>query len=98
MVRALGSTLFNGLALALVLWLVVSGAGEQWIVSLGFLATNHADELGAPAGINFIGSILGGNIVIQLIIFLGFVAWALNGTPASELQATRYMLAASLVG
>jgi hypothetical protein len=31
-----------------------------------------------------------------LIIFLGFVAWALNGTPRHELQATRYMLAASL--
>jgi amino acid transporter len=91
-----GSTLFNGLALALVIWLVVSGVGQQWIGSLGFLATNHADDLGVPGGINFIGSILGGNIVIQLLIFVGFVAWALNGTPASELQATRYMLAASL--
>ena len=92
-----GSTLLNGLALALVLWLVVTGIGEQWIGSLGFLATNHgSDLLGVPAGINFLGSILGGNIIIQLIIFLGFVAWALNGTPASELQATRYMLAASL--
>jgi amino acid transporter len=91
-----GSTLLNGLALALVLWLVVTGIGEQWIGSLGFLATNHASDLGVPAGINFLGSILGGNIIIQLVIFLGFVAWALNGTPASELQATRYMLAASL--
>jgi amino acid transporter len=91
-----GSTLFNGLALALVLWLVVSGIGQQWIGSLGFLATNHGDDLGVPGGINFIGSILSGNIVIQLLIFVGFVAWALNGTPASELQATRYMLAASL--
>jgi APA family basic amino acid/polyamine antiporter len=91
-----GSTLFNGLALALVLWLVVSGAGRDWISSLGFLATNHPDDLGVQAGINFLGSILSGNIIIQLIIFLGFVAWALNGTPASELQATRYMLAASL--
>ncbi len=91
-----GSTLFNGLILALVLWLVVSGAGAQWVGSLGFMATNHAGDLGVPGGINFIGSILGGNVLIQLIIFLGFVAWALNGTPASELQATRYMLAASL--
>jgi len=91
-----GSTLFNGLCLALVLWLVVSGVGEQWIGSLGFMATNHGSDLGVQAGINFLGSILGGNIIVQLIIFLGFVAWALNGTPASELQATRYMLAASL--
>jgi amino acid transporter len=91
-----GSILFNGLMLAAVLWLVVSGLGEQWVTSLGFLATNHGADLGVPAGINFLGSILGGNIIIALIIFLGFVAWALNGTPASELQATRYMLAASL--
>ncbi len=90
-----GSILFNGLMLAAVLWLVVSGLGEQWVTSLGFLATNHGADLGVPAGINFLGSILGGN-VISLIIFVGFVAWALNGTPASELQATRYMLAASL--
>jgi len=91
-----GSILFNGLALAAVLWLVTAGLGQNWVGSLGFLATNHADVLGAPAGVNFLGSILGGNIVISLVIFLGFVAWALNGTPASELQATRYMLAASL--
>jgi amino acid transporter len=92
-----GSILFNGLALAAVVWLVTSGLGNQWVSSLGFLATNHADQLGGvPAGINALGSLLGGNIVISLIIFLGFVAWSLNGTPASELQATRYMLAASL--
>jgi APA family basic amino acid/polyamine antiporter len=91
-----GSVLFNGLTLALVLWLVSVGAGEGWLGSLGFLATNHGADLGVPGGINFIGSILAGNIIIQLIIFLGFVAWALNGTPASEMQATRYMLAASL--
>ncbi len=92
-----GSILFNGFMLALVIWLVVSGLGEQWITSLGFLATNHADALGGvPAGINGLGSLLGGNIIISLVIFLGFVAWALNGTPASEMQATRYMLAASL--
>ena len=91
-----GSILFNGLILAAVLWLITAGLGDNWVGSLGFLATNHGDALGVPAGINFLGSILGGNIVISLVIFLGFVAWALNGTPASELQATRYMLAASL--
>jgi amino acid transporter len=92
-----GSILFNGFALAAVIWLVTSGLGTQWVSSLGFLATNHADVLGGvPAGINGLGSLLGGNIIISLVIFLGFVAWALNGTPASELQATRYMLAASL--
>lgn len=91
-----GSTLLNGLLLAGVLWLVVSGLGSQWVSSLGFMAQNAPGDLGVQGGINFLGSILGGNIVITLIIFLGFVAWALNGTPASEMQATRYMLAASL--
>lgn len=91
-----GSTLFNGFIFAAVVWLAVSGAGAAWLGSLGFLATNDAATLGVPAGINFLGSILGGPIIIPLIIFLGFVAWSLNGTPASELQATRYMLAASL--
>jgi amino acid transporter len=91
-----GSILFNGLMLAVVIWAITTGLGEQWVKSLGFLATNAAGDLGVPAGINFLGSILGGNIVISLIIFLGFVAWALNGTPASEFQATRYMMAASL--
>ena len=91
-----GSILFNGFLLAAVVGLVVSGLGEQWVSSLGFMATNHGADLGVPAGINFLGTILGGNFIFGLIIFLGFVAWALNGTPASELQATRYMLAASL--
>ena len=57
---------------------------------------NNGDVLGVQAGINFLGSILSGNTIVILLIFIGFVAWALNGTPASELQATRYMLAASL--
>ncbi|HTC85639.1 MAG TPA: amino acid permease, partial [Candidatus Acidoferrum sp.] len=71
-----GSTLMNGLALALVLWLVVSGVGQQWIGSLGYMMFNHASDLGGQGvgGINFIGSILGGNIIVQLIIFIGFVA------------------------
>ena len=91
-----GSTLFNGFIFAVVVWLVVQGAGLQWISSLGFMATNNGDVLGVQAGINFLGSILSGNTIVILLIFIGFVAWALNGTPASELQATRYMLAASL--
>ena len=33
------------------------------------------------------------NVVVLLIIGIGFVFWALLGTPLSELQATRYMLA-----
>jgi amino acid transporter len=32
-------------------------------------------------------------VIVPLIIGVGFVLWALLGTPLSELQATRYMLA-----
>ncbi len=47
-------------------------------------------------GFNFIVSLLTQNVVILLIIGIGFVLWALLGTPLSELQATRYMLAWAL--
>ena len=42
---------------------------------------------------NFIVSLISGNVLVPLIIGVGFVLWALMGTPLSELQATRYMLA-----
>jgi amino acid transporter len=37
--------------------------------------------------------LLTGSVIIPLIVGVGFVLWALLGTPLSELQATRYMLA-----
>ena len=95
-----GGVLVNGAVLALLVVLFESAVGRNWIGSLGFLGSNASDKLGLPGGIlpgfNFIISLLTHNVWILLFIGIGFVMWALNGTPLSELQATRYMLAWSL--
>ena len=49
-----------------------------------------------PPSINLIASLLTGSVPLLLIIGVGFILWALMGTPLSTLQATRYMLAWSL--
>ena len=99
-VAMVGGVLINGAVLALLVILFTSALGQQWIGSLGYLAGNAADKLGLPGtltpGFNFIVSLLTQNVVILLIIGIGFVFWALLGTPLSELQATRYMLAWAL--
>ena len=100
LVAMVGGVLINGAVLALLVILFTSALGQQWIGSLGYLAGNAADKLGLPGtltpGFNFIVSLLTQNVVILLIIGIGFVFWALLGTPLSELQATRYMLAWAL--
>ncbi len=97
-----GAVLLNGLALFVVLALVTAGLGIDWVGSLAFLASNQPPDANAlqglpiSPGVNFLGSVLAGNVIVVLIIGLGYVAWSINGTPASELQATRYMLAGAL--
>lgn len=90
-----GGVLINGAVLALLVVLFVNAVGAEWIGALGAVP---ADTLGVPvmAGFNLIVSLLTNNVVILAIIGIGFVMWAVNGTPLSELQATRYMLAWSL--
>ena len=92
-----GGVLVNGAMLALLVIVFMQAVGVQWIGSVGFLASNNASLLNLPGNLspsfNFIVSLLTGNVVVPLIIGIGFVFWALMGTPLSELQATRYMLA-----
>src|SRR2546422_7498308 len=99
-VAMVGGVLINGAVLALLVILFTSALGQQWIGSLRHLSGNAADKLGLPGtltpGFNFIVSLLTQNVVILLIIGIGFVFWALLSTPLSELQATRYMLAWAL--
>jgi amino acid transporter len=99
-VAMVGGVLINGAVLALLVILVTNALGVNWIGSLGYLANNAPAKLGLPGtltpGFNFIVSLLTQNVVILLIIGIGFVLWALLGTPLSELQATRYMLAWAL--
>ncbi|HEY6539809.1 MAG TPA: APC family permease [Ktedonobacteraceae bacterium] len=92
-----GGVLVNGAMLALLVVAFMQAVGVQWIGSVGFLASNNASLLNLPGNLspsfNFIVSLLTGNVIVPLIIGIGFVFWALMGTPLSELQATRYMLA-----
>ena len=94
-VAMVGGVLINGAVLALLVILFVNAVGAEWIGALGAVP---ADTLGVPvmAGFNLIVSLLTNNVIILAIIGIGFVMWAVNGTPLSELQATRYMLAWSL--
>jgi amino acid transporter len=95
-----GGVLVNGAMLALLVLAFSGAVGTQWIGSLGFLANNNASLLNLPGNLppsfNFIVSLLTGNVLVPLFIGIGFVLWALMGTPLSELQATRYMLSWAL--
>jgi amino acid transporter len=92
-----GGVLVNGAMLALLVIVFMQAVGVNWIGSVGFLAINNPSLLNLPGNLspsfNFIVSLLTGNVIVPLIIGIGFIFWALMGTPLSELQATRYMLA-----
>src|ERR1700726_1963925 len=92
-----GGVLVNGLVLAILVIIFTSAVGVNWIASVGYLSNANAALPNLPGNLspsfNFIVSLLTGNVVVPLIIGIGFVFWALMGTPLSELQATRYMLA-----
>jgi amino acid transporter len=99
-IAMVGGVLVNGAVLALLVILYQHMIGTDWMGSLGYLWQNAGDKLALPGGVppsfNFTISLLTSNVVILLVIGIGFVMWALNGTPLSELQATRYMLAWSI--
>src|SRR5712671_3577705 len=92
-----GGVLVNGAVLVLLVIAFSQAVGVNWIGSVGFLSINNPSLLNLPGNLspsfNFIVSLLTGNVVVPLIIGIGFIFWALMGTPLSELQATRYMLA-----
>jgi amino acid transporter len=92
-----GGVLVNGAMLALLVVAFMQAVGVKWIGSAGYLSINNPGLLNLPGNLspsfNFIASLLTGNVLVPLIIGIGFIFWALMGTPLSELQATRYMLA-----
>jgi len=92
-----GGVLINGAMLLLLVIAFSQAVGINWIGSAGYLSINNASLLNLPGNLspsfNFIVSLLTGNVLVPLIIGIGFIFWALMGTPLSELQATRYMLA-----
>jgi amino acid transporter len=92
-----GGVLVNGLVLAILVIVFTSAVGVNWIGSVGYLANTNPALLNLPGGVppsfNFVVSVLTGNLLVPILIGIGFVLWALLGTPLSELHATRYMLA-----
>lgn len=95
-----GGVLINGFVLALIVLLYKHTVGNTWASSLSYLNNAAPDKLALPGGlppsIVLMGSMLTGSVPLLLLIGVGFVLWALMGTPLSTLQATRYMLAWSL--
>ena len=95
-----GGVLINGAVLALIVWAYLHAVGKNWAASLSYLNNTAPDKFALPGGvppsINLIASLLTGSAPLLLIIGVGFILWALMGTPLSTLQATRYMLAWSL--
>lgn len=98
-IAMVGGVLINGAVLALLVILVTNVVSQAWLGAVGTFAFNPDNPLGFPVnpvGFNFVVSLLTDNVVILALIGIGFVMWAVNGTPLSELQATRYMLAWSI--
>jgi len=95
-----GGVLINGAVLAFIVWAYQHAVGHDWAASLSYLSNTASPKLALPGavppGINLIASLLTGSVPLLLIIGVGFILWALMGTPLSTLQATRYMLAWSL--
>ena len=98
-IAMVGGVLINGAVLALLVILVTNVLSQAWLGAVGTFAFNPDNPLGMPVnpvGFNFVVSLLTDNVIILALIGIGFVMWAVNGTPLSELQATRYMLAWSI--
>ena len=92
-----GGVLVNGLVLAIIVLLATHYVGSGWLRSVDYLAATDPAKLGLPGGlppgVNFLTALMTHNVVLLALLGIGFVIWALMGTPLSELQATRYMLA-----
>lgn len=95
-----GGVLINGGMLLLIAIAFFHAVGANWIGSVGYLSINDPALLHLPGNLspsfNLIVSLASGNVIVPIIIGVGFVFWALMGTPLSELQATRYMLSWSI--
>jgi amino acid transporter len=92
-----GGVLINGLVLAVIVLLATHAVGTSWLRSVDYLAAADPAKLGLPGGlppgVNFLTALMTHNVILLALLGIGFVIWALMGTPLSELQATRYMLA-----
>jgi amino acid transporter len=89
------AVLANGAVLLLMGLTFINSAGMEFIKSIGFMNAEHFADLGLKVQpyYTLMSSMLSNNILVIVLIGIGYVAWAINGTPQCMFQATRYMLA-----
>src|SRR5215472_14610956 len=87
-----GGVLINGLVLAIIVLLATHYVGSSWPRSVDYLSAADPAKLGLPGGlppgVNFLTALMTHNVLLLALLGIGFVIWALMGTPLSELQAT----------
>jgi amino acid transporter len=93
-----GGVFLNGLVMLLLAEVFLHATRSTWAGALSYLSNNDPSKLGLPVtpGFNLVGGVLTSNVALLLVIGIGFVLWALMGTPLNQLQATRYLMAWSL--
>jgi APA family basic amino acid/polyamine antiporter len=93
-----GSILFIAAFLALVGELSFRLFGYDFITAVGWIFYNHPDSspLAIPPSTQLFASLLTSNFAVNLLMAIGFIAWAFLYAPQSMLMVTRCMLAWSL--
>ena len=93
-----GGVLINGLVLAIIVLLTTHAVGHQLAAQRRLPRRQRPRPSSACRAASRRAStswsrLMTHNVVLLALLGIGFVIWALMGTPLSELQATRYMLA-----
>ncbi len=90
-----GSLLVMAAFLLIFWYLSVAVFGYDFMGAAGFLYYNvpDASPLAIPPGVQFFGSLLANNLTLNLIIAVGFIAWAFLYAPQSMLMVVRCMTA-----
>ena len=90
-----GSLLVMAAFLLIFWYLSVAVFGYNFMGAVGFLYYNvpEASPLAIPPGVQFFGSLLAQNLTLNLIIAIGFIAWAFLYAPQSMLMVVRCMTA-----
>jgi len=93
---AIVGSLFVMAVFLLIFWyLSVAVLGYDFMGAIGYLYYNvpASSPLLIPPGVQFFGSLLAQNLVLDIIIAIGFIAWAFLYAPQSMLMVVRCMTA-----
>jgi amino acid transporter len=93
----LWAMVINGAAFAVLAIAVQSVMGTRFLSSLGFLYYEHPEllNLGSEPNFNFMIGILARSAPVIAFLGLGWVFWALNGTPNFLIKVPRALMALS---